>query len=101
MRKVLRGGRFGQSARNAWTSIVILALTNSIKESLRLADPLRESPSPASAETGRNKSRIRGSNASTSNPGCSPDAPRRPKAGHRRLHRVRRISDYTGCRRHV
>ena len=67
--------------------------TNSIKESLRLADPLRESPSPASAETPQ---QLDPSNASTSKPGCSPDVPRRPKTGQRRLHRVLRTSDHTG-----
>ena len=29
-------------------------------------------------------------------PRCSPEVRRRPKAGHRRLHRVRRTSDHTG-----
>jgi hypothetical protein len=46
--------------------IATFVFTNSIKESLRLADPLPDSPPPASAGNGSNSSRIRGSNASTS-----------------------------------
>jgi len=48
--------------------IATLVVTNSIKESLRLGDPLSDSPSPASAETARTSSRIGGSKASTSDP---------------------------------
>ena len=61
-----------------------------------LADPLRGSPSPGIRGNGRNSSRSRGSNPSTSDPVAARTYLGRPKVGHRRLHRVRRTSDHTG-----
>ena len=75
--------------------IATFVFTNSIEESLRPADPLRESPSPASAETAATAPGA----AARTHPPATPLQPGRTsaaQAGHHRLHRVPRTSDHTG-----
>lgn len=76
-------------------------LTNSIKESLRLADPLHDSPPPASAENGRNGSRSRGSNPSTSNPVAARTYLGRPKLATAAFTVFGEQPTTRCCRRHV
>ena len=85
----------GCRSQDQQRKIATFVFTNSIKESLRLADPLRDSPSPASAETAATAP----GSAARTHPPATPLQPGRTsaaQAGHHRLHRVPRTSDHTG-----
>jgi hypothetical protein len=72
--------------------IATFVFTNSIKESLRLADPLRDSPSPASAGTAATAP----GSAARTHPVAARTHLGGPKLATARLHPVRRTSDHTG-----